>query len=55
VVEARWWRVPAEAVPRSAGHEAQVRWLYEWWALIDAWIAQNTPGPARPPLKETLS
>jgi 1-acyl-sn-glycerol-3-phosphate acyltransferase len=45
VVEARWWRVPAAGVPRSADHEAQVRWLYDWWARIDAWISQNTPEP----------
>jgi 1-acyl-sn-glycerol-3-phosphate acyltransferase len=43
IVEARWWRVPADEVPRSADHEAQVRWLYDWWARIDAWISQNTP------------
>ena len=60
VVEARWWRVPAEAVPRTADHEAQVRWLYDWWARIDAWISQNTPqaGPQPPgpgPRGETLT
>ena len=65
VVEARWWRVPADAVPRTADHEAQVRWLYDWWARIDAWISQNTPqaGPQPPspqppgpgPLGETLT
>jgi 1-acyl-sn-glycerol-3-phosphate acyltransferase len=55
VIEARWWRVPAEEVPRSAGHEAQVRWLYDWWARIDAWISQNTPQPGRAPVDETLA
>ncbi len=45
VVEARWWRVPADEVPRAADHEAQVRWLYDWWARIDAWISQHTPQP----------
>ena len=55
VVEARWWRVPADEVPRSGDHEAQVRWLYDWWAQIDAWIAQNTPQPARTPVDETLT
>ena len=43
IVEARWWRVPSSEVPRSAEREAQVRWLYDWWARIDAWISQNTP------------
>jgi 1-acyl-sn-glycerol-3-phosphate acyltransferase len=50
VVEARWWRVPAEGVPRAADHEAQVRWLYDWWARIDAWISEHSPQPeTRPP------
>jgi 1-acyl-sn-glycerol-3-phosphate acyltransferase len=52
VVEARWWRVPAAGVPRSADHEAQVRWLYDWWARIDAWISQHTPEPGRSPKDE---
>jgi hypothetical protein len=43
VVTARWWRVPAGEVPRAAGRDAQVGWLYDWWQRIDAWItAQNT-------------
>jgi 1-acyl-sn-glycerol-3-phosphate acyltransferase len=37
-VRAQWWRVPAAGVPRAAGYEAQVRWLYDWWAHIDGWI-----------------
>ena len=49
IVEARWWRVPADEVPRSADHEAQVQWLYDWWARIDAWISQNTPQSGPPP------
>jgi 1-acyl-sn-glycerol-3-phosphate acyltransferase len=49
VVEARWWRVPAEGVPRAADHEAQVRWLYDWWARIDAWISEHSPQPETQP------
>lgn len=49
MVEARWWRVPADEVPRAADHDAQERWLYDWWARIDAWISQNTPQPGTPP------
>ncbi|HUL28168.1 MAG TPA: 1-acyl-sn-glycerol-3-phosphate acyltransferase [Streptosporangiaceae bacterium] len=52
VIRARWWRVPAPEVPRSAGHEAQVRWLYDWWQRIDTWITQHCPdagGPALAP------
>ncbi len=43
VVRAKWWRVPPGDVPRSAGHEAQVRWLYEWWKRIDTWISESRP------------
>ena len=46
VIRARWWRVPCEAVPRSAEHEAQVQWLYDWWEQIDTWISANRPGGA---------
>src|SRR5215470_4065481 len=49
VVVAKWWRVPVGEVPRGADHESQVKWLYDWWQRIDAWIAQNrpaTPGPS---------
>ena len=38
---ARWWRVPADEVPRAAGHQAQVDWLYDWWQRIDAWISDQ--------------
>ena len=41
VLRARWWRVPAAEVP--AGREAQVDWLYDWWARIDLWIDDNRP------------
>jgi 1-acyl-sn-glycerol-3-phosphate acyltransferase len=35
---AHWWRVPASEVPRDAGRETQLRWLYDWWERIDSWI-----------------
>ncbi len=35
-VRMRWWRVPAADVPR--GEDAQVEWLYHWWARIDDWV-----------------
>jgi 1-acyl-sn-glycerol-3-phosphate acyltransferase len=38
---AQWWRVPADEVPRTAGHEAQVDWLYDWWQRIDEWISDQ--------------
>jgi 1-acyl-sn-glycerol-3-phosphate acyltransferase len=44
-VHARWWRVPAAAVPRAADHETQVAWLYDWWERLDAWITEEASGP----------
>jgi 1-acyl-sn-glycerol-3-phosphate acyltransferase len=44
VVRATWWRVPAGEVPRSQDHEAQVRWLYDWWQRIDEWVSRHRPG-----------
>jgi len=46
VILAKWWRVPSSQVPRSAGHEAQVRWLYDWWERIDQWITEHRPADA---------
>jgi hypothetical protein len=45
-IRAKWWRVLASEVPRNADHEAQVRWLYDWWQRIDAWISHNRPASA---------
>jgi len=49
VIRARWWRVPVDQVPRSADHEAQVQWLYDWWERIDSWISENRPQGAAAP------
>jgi 1-acyl-sn-glycerol-3-phosphate acyltransferase len=46
VIRAKWWRVPVAEVPRTAGREEQVQWLYNWWERIDAWISENRPAPA---------
>jgi 1-acyl-sn-glycerol-3-phosphate acyltransferase len=48
-IHAKWWRVPADEVPRSEDHEAQVQWLYDWWARIDTWITEDRSGDAGPP------
>jgi 1-acyl-sn-glycerol-3-phosphate acyltransferase len=53
VIRAKWWRVPVGEVPRTADHETQVRWLYDWWALIDTWITQNRPVNAAAPVPMT--
>ena len=37
----RFWSVPPEEVP--AGEEERIAWLYDWWARIDAWIAEHRP------------
>jgi Acyltransferase len=52
VMRARWWRVPAAEVPRAAGHDAQVSWLYDNWRRIDAWITAENASQA-PPLTAT--
>jgi 1-acyl-sn-glycerol-3-phosphate acyltransferase len=43
-VHARWWRVPAAEVPRSADHETQAAWLYDWWERLDGWISDQSRG-----------
>ena len=47
-IRAKWWRVPVGQVPRGIDHEAQLRWLYDWWKVIDDWISENrtAEGPA---------
>jgi len=49
VVRAKWWRVPVSEVPRSADHEAQVQWLYDWWERIDTSITENRPSSVAAP------
>ncbi|GAA3228266.1 1-acyl-sn-glycerol-3-phosphate acyltransferase [Actinocorallia longicatena] len=44
VVRARWWRVPAEAIP--AGRRERTDWLFTQWERIDAWIAENSSAVA---------
>jgi 1-acyl-sn-glycerol-3-phosphate acyltransferase len=41
----RFWSVPPEEIP--AAEEERVAWLYDWWAVIDAWVEENRP-QARP-------
>ncbi|MCX4744918.1 1-acyl-sn-glycerol-3-phosphate acyltransferase [Kitasatospora sp. NBC_01287] len=38
-VRARWWRVPARAVP--TGRQAREAWLLAHWDRVDAWVALN--------------
>jgi hypothetical protein len=30
-------------MPREAGHEAKVKWLYDRWERIDGWISEKRP------------
>jgi 1-acyl-sn-glycerol-3-phosphate acyltransferase len=50
-VEARatWWYVPSEDVPRDASHDAQVKWLYDWWERVDAWITDSNARASEAP------
>jgi acyltransferase-like protein len=47
-IRAKWWRIPADEVPRNADHETQLLWLYDWWQQIDAWISANRPDTGEP-------
>ena len=38
-IVSRYWRIPAAEVPRD--RDELIEWLYEWWARIDAWIAER--------------
>ena len=46
-VRARWWHVPADAVPRAAGYQARVAWLYDWWERLNAWITGQDAAVSR--------
>ena len=47
-IKARWWRVPAASVPRAVSRDAQLDWLYDWWARIDGWITEQHPAGPEP-------
>src|SRR6266567_606856 len=47
-IVAKWWRVPVDQVPRGIDHEAQLRWLYDWWKAIDEWISRNSQTAGEP-------
>jgi 1-acyl-sn-glycerol-3-phosphate acyltransferase len=48
-IRARWWRVPFDQVPRSEKYEVQVKWLYDWWQRIDAWVTEHGPATEHRP------
>ena len=43
LVQAHWWCVQAADVPRDADDETRLRWLYDWWQRVDAWISAQDP------------
>ncbi|WP_188192211.1 1-acyl-sn-glycerol-3-phosphate acyltransferase [Nonomuraea sp. SYSU D8015] len=45
-ITAKWWRVPADEVPRT--REERIRWLYDHWERIDSWISAQ-PRPVEEP------
>ena len=38
-IRMHWWRVPAAEVPRG---DDIADWLFQWWARIDAWVAEHS-------------
>lgn len=38
-VVARYWRIPAEEVPRQT--DELIEWLFHWWGRIDTWISDR--------------
>lgn len=48
VVEARWWHVPNEELPRDRDVDGQVDWLFDWWGRLDAWVASQRTAAGRP-------
>ncbi|MGH2732946.1 MAG: hypothetical protein ACRDJG_08430 [Actinomycetota bacterium] len=42
-VFARYWRIPADEVPRQ--REELIEWLFSWWATIDRWIERTRSRP----------
>ncbi|WP_181310091.1 1-acyl-sn-glycerol-3-phosphate acyltransferase [Nocardioides campestrisoli] len=42
----RWWQVPRAEIP--ADRDAQIEWLYDWWARIDTWVDENRPTDLTP-------
>jgi 1-acyl-sn-glycerol-3-phosphate acyltransferase len=43
-VEIELWHVPASEIP--AGQDAQIEWLFEWWAKLDAWVGAQASSTA---------
>jgi 1-acyl-sn-glycerol-3-phosphate acyltransferase len=40
----RFWSVPPEEIP--TGRQERIDWLFDWWARIDGWIADNRDDPS---------
>lgn len=49
----RWWRVPAEEIPRS--EESRIDWLFSWWAVIDEWVEEHKPVDLDPGVRRRTS
>jgi 1-acyl-sn-glycerol-3-phosphate acyltransferase len=38
-IEVQLWHVPAASLPE--GGDARIRWLFEWWQTLDAWVGER--------------
>lgn len=45
-IHVAFWRVPASEIPK--GRDAQLDWLYDQWAHMDAWVRDHAPGLRAP-------
>ena len=52
VVEARWWHLPSAELPRGRDVDSQVDWLFDWWGLLDGWIAERRVAVGRAPARQ---
>lgn len=47
VVEARWWHVRSADLPRDRDVDGQVDWLFDWWGVLDTWVAAQRAAAGR--------
>jgi 1-acyl-sn-glycerol-3-phosphate acyltransferase len=46
-IDIRLWHAPAETIPD--GRDARIDWLFDRWAELDAWVAEQDAGPVSRP------
>jgi len=40
-IRVKLWRIPADEIPTT--NEGRIDWLFEQWAALDRWVAENNP------------